>query len=226
MCGEKSHHALSITGKPLGSRRTFMNIQIRRWIALGVTAVWMLGCGTAPKIDIPAGPQGNSEYIIGPGDNLQIFVWRNPEVSITLPVRPDGKISTPLVEDLVVTGKTPHQVAREIEKRLSSYLKDPLVTVIVTSFLGPFNQQVRIVGAATKPQTLRYFSDMTLLDVMISVGGLTDLASGNRATIVRQVGKEQKQFPVRLNDLIRDGDITANVEMAPGDILIIPEAWF
>ncbi len=203
-----------------------MKTRIQEWIGVGLILAAFVGCAGPVKIEIPPGPNTSSDYIIGPGDNLQVFVWRNPEVSITLPVRPDGKISTPLVEDLVVTGKTPNQVAREIEKRLSSYLKDPLVTVIVTSFLGPFNQQIRIVGAATKPQILRYFSNMTLLDVMIAVGGLTDLASGNRATIVRQVGQEQKQFPVRLNDLIRDGDITANVNMAPGDILIIPEAWF
>ncbi len=197
------------------------------FVGLLIAAILIGGCGsTANREAIPPGPPASADYIIGPGDNLQVFVWRNPDLSSSVPVRPDGKISTPLVEDLVVTGKTPNQVAREVEKRLASFLKDPLVTVIVTGFQGPFNQQIRIVGAATRPQTIRYFSNMTLLDVMIAVGGLTDLASGNRATIVRQIGSEQKQFPVRLNDLIRDGDISANVNMSPGDILIIPESWF
>ena len=188
--------------------------------------VWLISACSTMSTVVPAASAPIPEYVIGPGDTLQVFVWRNPEVSMSVPVRPDGKISTPLIEDLVVTGKTPAQVAREVEKRLGTYLKDPLATVIVTGFVGPYNQQVRVVGAATKPQILPYRANMTLLDVMIAVGGLTDLASGNKASISRTVGKEQQQFKVRLDDLIRRGDISANVEVAPGDILIIPESWF
>jgi len=175
---------------------------------------------------VPVSAAPAPEYVIGPGDTLQVFIWRNPEVTMTVPVRPDGKISTPLIEDLVVIGKTLAQVAREVEKRLSTYLKDPFATVIVTNFVGPYNQQVRVLGAAAKPQVLPFRASMTVLDVMIAVGGLTDLAAGNKASISRMVGTEQQQFKVRLDDLIRQGDISANVDMAPGDILIIPESWF
>lgn len=186
----------------------------------------LAGCGTPPVAPARTSSSTTADYVIGPGDSLQVFVWRNPEVSITVPVRPDGRISTPLVEELEVAGKTPTQVAREIEKRLATFLKDPLVTIIVTNFVGPYSQQVRVLGAAARPQVLPYRANMTVLDVMIAVGGLTDLAAGNKANISRRVGNEQKQFTVRLSDLIHDGDISANVEMAPGDILIIPESWF
>ena len=188
--------------------------------------VWLVaGCSSVSTL-VPVSAAPAPEYVIGPGDTLQVFIWRNPEVTMTVPVRPDGKISTPLIEDLVVIGKTLAQVAREVEKRLSTYLKDPLATVIVTNFVGPYNQQVRVLGAAAKPQVLPFRASMTVLDVMIAVGGLTDLAAGNKASISRMVGTEQQQFKVRLDDLIRQGDISANVDMAPGDILIIPESWF
>jgi polysaccharide export outer membrane protein len=191
----------------------------------GVLALLLSACAAqmapAPPVTI-----SNPEYVIGPGDTLQVFVWRNPELSLSIPVRPDGRISTPLVEELTVANKTPAQVAREIERRLSTYLKDPLVTVIVTNFIGPYNQQIRVLGAATRPQVLPYRANMTVLDVIIAVGGLTNVASGNKATISRIIDKEVVQFSVRLDDLIRDGDIHANVEMSPGDILIIPESWF
>jgi polysaccharide export outer membrane protein len=191
-----------------------------------MAVVLLAGCAAPELRDLPPAPEVTSEYLIGPGDTLQVFVWRNPEVSITVPVRPDGKISTPLVEDLPVTGKTPNQVAREVEKRLAAFLKDPLVTVIVTGFQSTFDQQIRVLGAATRPQALRYFSNMTVLDVLITVGGLTPLAAGNSATITRRVGEKEQQFTVRLSDLIRNGDMSANVKMAPGDILVIPESWF
>lgn len=194
-------------------------------MAGAIAAITLNGCAAPELRDLPAVPEVTSEYLIGPGDTLQVFVWQNPEVSITIPVRPDGKISTPLVEDLPVTGKTPSQVAREVEKRLAAFLKDPLVTVIVTGFQSTFDQQIRVIGAAAKPQALRYFSNMTVLDVLISVGGLTPLASGNSATITRRIDGKERQFTVRLNDLIRDGDMSANVKMAPGDILVIPESW-
>jgi len=165
-------------------------------------------------------------YLIGPGDNLNIFVWRNPDLSSNVPVRPDGRVSMPLVEDLVVGGKTSTELAREIEKKLSIFVKDPLVTVIVTGFNGPYSQQIRVIGEASKPQALPYRENMTILDLMISVGGLTEFAAGNRANIIRQVDGEQKEIAVRLEDLIRDGDISANATVFPGDILIIPESWF
>ena len=165
-------------------------------------------------------------YQIGPGDTLRIFVWGNPGLSDTVPVRPDGRISIPLLEDLVVSGKSPTDLGREIESKLSAFVQDPLVTVIVTEFVGPFSQQVRIVGEAVEPQAIPYRANMSVLDVMIEVGGLTDFAAGNRATLIRSEDGEQQQFEIRLNDLVKDGDITANVAMRPGDVLIIPESFF
>lgn len=167
-----------------------------------------------------------SEYKIGPGDTLQVFVWRNPELSVTVPVRPDGKISIPLVDDLRATGRSPTELAQEIKARLGTYIRDPEVTVIITGFVGNFDQQVRVIGQATKPQALPYRRNMTLLDVMIQVGGLTDFAAGNRAKIVRRVEGTQSEIPVRLDDLLRGGDVGADMAMYPGDILIVPEAWF
>jgi len=165
-------------------------------------------------------------YHIGPGDNLNIFVWRNPELSVSVPVRPDGRINTPLVEDLKASGKTPTELARDMESRLSQYIKNPVVTIMVTGFVGQYSEQIRVVGEATKPQAIPYRERMTLLDVLIQVGGLTEFAAGNRATLIREIDGKQKQFDVRLDDLIREGDISANVVMLPGDVLIIPEAWF
>ena len=165
-------------------------------------------------------------YHIGPGDTLNVFVWRNPDLSLAVPVRPDGRISLPLVEDLLVDGKTPTMLAREIEKALAIYVKDPIVTVIVTGFVGPYDQQIRVIGEAGKPQALPYRANMTLLDVMIAVGGLTEYASGNQSVIVRTQNGIQQQIEVRIEDLIKDGDISANLNLLPGDILIIPESWF
>ncbi len=181
---------------------------------------------SSPSNSKPISKQESPYYLIGPGDNLNIFVWRNADLSTSVPVRPDGRVSIPLVEDLVVSGKTPTELAREIEKELSIFVKDPLVTVIITGFLGPFSQQIRVIGEAGTPQALPYRENMTVLDVMISVGGLTEFAAGNRANIIRQADGKQKEIKVRLEDLIRDGDITANVTILPGDILIIPESWF
>ena len=177
--------------------------------------------------DAPAGGVASDyNYIIGPGDSLNVFVWRNPELSSAVAVRPDGKFTTALVEDLLASGKTPSALAREIEKKLGEYIRDPLVTVTVGGFVGEASEQVRVVGEATKPQAIPYVKDMSVLDVMILTGGLTEFAAGNRATIVRSSGGENQQYRVRLEDLLKDGDIDANVAMAPGDILIIPEAWF
>ncbi|WP_233051772.1 XrtA/PEP-CTERM system exopolysaccharide export protein [Motilimonas cestriensis] len=166
------------------------------------------------------------QYLIGPGDNLNIFVWRNPEISGSFVVRPDGMITTSLVEDIPVSGKTPTQLAREIEEVLATYLREPIVTVTVVGFSGPYSEQVRIVGEATEPKALNYSQYMTVLDVMIAVGGLTEFADGNNTALVRIEDGKQIQYRVRLDDLIRKGDVSANTNILPGDILIIPEAWF
>lgn len=165
-------------------------------------------------------------YIIGPLDSLSVFVWRNPELSTGAVVRPDGRLTLPLVEDLPAAGKTPVELAREIEKALSEYILDPIVTVSVGGFVGPFSQQIRIVGEASRPQAIPYRANMTMLDVMISVGGLTEFADGNGTTLVRNVEGEQKKYRVRLDDLLQDGDISANVAVLPGDVIIVPESWF
>lgn len=200
-----------------------------RWLqGLGLIMVLSLslgGCGTYPSGPSSSASVSAHDYLIGPGDNVNIIVWRNPEVSMSVPVRPDGKITTPLVEDLPATGRTSTQLAREIEKALSKYIQDPVVTVIVTNFVGPYSEQIRVVGQTTKPQSLPYRENMTVLDVMIAVGGLTDFAAGNNATILRTAGGKE-QFGVRLDDLINGGDISANVEVRPGDVLIIPESFF
>jgi polysaccharide export outer membrane protein len=168
---------------------------------------------------------GDYEYVIGPLDTINIIVWRNPELSLVVPVRPDGKITAPLVDDLVAQGKTPTALAKDIEKALSKFIREPVVTVVVTNFAGPASEQIRVIGEAAKPQVLPYRKGMTVLDVMIAVGGLTPFADGNRATISR--GAEGgKSYSVRLRDLVTRGEISANVEMRPGDILVIPQSWF
>jgi polysaccharide export outer membrane protein len=166
------------------------------------------------------------EYRIGPGDTLEVFVWRNPELSVTLPVRPDGRISTPLIEDLVATEKTPTQLARDIENALKNYVQQPVVTVMVTQFIGPYSRQIRVIGEAANPQALPFSDNMTLLDVMIGVGGLTKFAAGNRAVIVRKVGGKSEEYGVQIDRLLKDGDVSANVPMLPGDVLIIPQSFF
>lgn len=188
-----------------------------------LTACAISGPGYPPAPPLAA--TQDYSYIIGAGDTVNIIVSRNPELSMSVPVRPDGKISAPLVDELVAQGKNSVELARDIEKQLSKYVRDPVVTVIVTSFIGPFSEQVRVVGEAARPQFLPYKQKMTLLDVMIAVGGLTDFAAGNSATILR-TSEGNKQYSVRLKDLIKAGDISANVEMKPGDILIIPQSFF
>jgi polysaccharide export outer membrane protein len=166
------------------------------------------------------------KYLIGPNDTVNIFVWRNPELSGSFIVRPDGQITTSLVEDILVAGKTPTQLAREMETILAKFIRDPVVTVSVNGFVGPYSEQVRVIGAASKPQAYPYRQYMTLLDLMIASGGLTEFASGNSAKLVRTQNGKQISYEINLDDLIRDGDISANVDMLPGDIVIIPEAWF
>lgn len=166
------------------------------------------------------------KYLIGAGDTVNIFVWRNPEVSGTFKVRPDGMITTSLVEDIPVSGKTPTELARAIEKILSTYLRDPVVTVTVNDFVGPIGEQIRVIGEAAQPQAINYKQHMTLLDVMIQVGGLTEFADGNDAILVRIENGTQKQYNIFIEDLLKNGEIKANVDVLPGDIIVIPETWF
>lgn len=201
-----------------------------RCLSLAAGAVgFMTGCSSLGTGNLPPAPataaSSDYTYIIGAGDSLNIVVWRNPELSMSVPVRPDGKMSAPLVEELQAQGKTPVELARDVEKRLAIYVRDPIVTVLVSGFVGPYSEQIRVVGEAARPQFLPYKQKMTVLDLMIAVGGLTDFADGNRA-IIQRTSEGNKQYTVRLKDLIRRGDISANVEMRPGDILIIPQSLF
>lgn len=197
------------------------------WVGLVLTALLTAcasgGGGYPPAPALAAST--NYNYIVGPGDTLSINVWRNPELSALVPVRPDGKVSAPLVDELLAQGKTSQEIARDVEKALGRYVRDPVVTVIVTSFVGPYSEQVRVVGEATRPQALPFRQKMTVMDVLIAAGGLTEFANGNKATLVR-AAEGNKRYSVRLDDLVKRGDISANVEMLPGDILIIPQGWF
>jgi polysaccharide biosynthesis/export protein len=204
---------------------------VRRTFPSAMTAAVVLamaGCGGAPELPPapPASSLPSAEYRIGPGDSLNIFVWRNPELTVTVPVRPDGRVSIPLVEDVVAIGKTPTTLAREYEQRLAKYIREPLVTVIVTNFVGPIPDQIRIIGEAAQPRALPYRADMTLLDAMIAVGGLTRYAAGNDSVIIRTANGQQTTYAVHLTSLIRDGDVSSNVALQPGDILIIPQRLF
>lgn len=190
----------------------------------GVGAV-LFGCASTnpPAPTVAASSEYN--YVVGPGDVVNIVVWRNPELSMSVPVRPDGKITAPLVEDLPAMGKDTTTLARDIETALAKYIREPVVTVVVTSFVGPYSEQIRVVGEAAKPQTIPYKQKMTLLDVMIIVGGITDFADGNSTTLLRNA-EGGKQYNIRVKDLIKRGDVSANVEVKPGDVLIIPRSWF
>lgn len=209
------------------------------------------GCGY-PPLDQDAVVPSDYTYVIGPGDNIQIFVWGNPDISTTAVVRPDGKITIPLAEDLLAGGKTPAELARAMEKRLEKYVRDPQVVIMVAGFEGVFTQQVRIIGqlnggsggssgggassgggmssggrgGSFSAKAFPYKKDMTLLDLMIQVGGLGQYADGNRASIIRNIKGVNQQFGIRINDLINDANLKANVKILPGDIIIIPEAFF
>jgi polysaccharide export outer membrane protein len=187
------------------------------------------GCASDTEVvKQPALPPADkpSEYRIGPGDTLQVFVWNQPELTVTVPVRPDGMISTPLIAGVPAEGKTATQLAADLEAALSEFVRNPKVSVMITGFVGAYADQIRVVGQAGEPQSLSYRANMSVLDVMIAVGGLAEFAAGNRAVIVRQEGGQQLRIPVRLQDLLDDGDISANLPMKPGDVLIIPQSRF
>ena len=210
-----------------------MTREAMRSLASAIGAVLLVAglaaCSTKPELTAASTaetPETPPLYQIGAGDSLTIFVWRNAELTTTVTVRPDGRISVPLIEDLYVEGKNPSDLSREIESELAVYIQDPLVTVIVGGFVGTFPQQVRIVGEASQPRAIPYRANMTVLDVVIATGGLTQFADGNSTTLVRVEGGQSKEYRVRLDDLLEDGDITANVALLPGDILIVPETFF
>jgi polysaccharide export outer membrane protein len=206
-----------------------------RMIAVPVLgAVLLSGCSSGGRPELPAASfvasreAPSDEYIIGPLDQLNVFVWRNPELSAKVQVRPDGRITTPLISDMPAVGKTPAMLADDLKIALGEYIKDPIVSVIVENFSGTYSQQVRVVGATEKPASIPYRANMTILDAMISVGGLSEFASGNRARLVRydkNTGK-QSEFRLRLSDLLKNGDTSANVKLEPGDVVIIPQSMF
>lgn len=187
----------------------------------------MGGGGQLPTAQFVTSNEGpGPQYVVGPLDTLQIFVWRNPELSMGVTVRPDGRFSVPLIDDLTATGRTPSQLARDIEVQLDKFVQSPIVTVIVNGFTGPFAQQVRVVGSAAAPQAIPYRANMTLLDVMIEVGGITEFAAGNSSTLARVEDNSQIEYTLRLDDLLKNGDVSANVAIEPGDVIIIPESFF
>lgn len=198
-----------------------MNLRTLSWLL----AALLSACAMNPSLPpAPArAPQTDYRYLLGPGDQLEISVQQRPELTARVPIRPDGRITLQLIEDIVAIGKSSTDLAREIEQRLSKFVRDPTVTVIVTHFVGNSNEQVRVVGQATKPAALPYRQNMTLLDLMIAVGGITEYAAGNRAVLIR-ARENNKQYSVRLRDLLKGGDVTANVEVLPGDVIMIPES--
>jgi polysaccharide export outer membrane protein len=202
-------------------------------IAIPMAGLALAGCASGgselPPASFVALQEGPSEeYVIGPLDELTIHVWRNPELGAKVQVRPDGRITTPLVTDMPAVGKTPAMLAEDIRLQLSQYINDPLVSVILNQFAGTFSQQVRIVGATEKPASLPFRANMTILDAMIAVGGLSEFAAGNRAKLVRfdKTSGKQQEYALRLGDLLKDGDTKANVLLQPGDVIIIPESMF
>jgi polysaccharide export outer membrane protein len=196
----------------------------RLWLA---GALFASGLASAAPPPVAAGNQGgsSSEYIIGPGDTLQVFVWRNPDLSVTVPVRPDGRISTPLVEDMPAVGKTPTSLARDVEKVLSEYVRAPEVNIIVTVPASAFNQ-VKVIGQVQKPAAVPYREGMTILDALLAVGGLSTFAAGDRGKLVRMVDGKQTEIRVKLDKLVNSGDMSQNLPLRPGDVLVVPESRF
>ena len=197
-------------------------------LALSIGAFAAFGCAAQEQVDssVAAADSQNSNYLIGPGDTLQVFVWGQPNLSVTVPVRPDGRVTTPLIEDIEAVGKTPTQLAREMEGVLSEFIRSPQVNVIPQRFVGTFASQIRVLGQVTKPGAVPYRERMTLLDVMSEVGGLTRFAAGNRSRLVRMVDGRSKETRLRLHDLLNRGKIEENVVMQPGDVVVVPEAVF
>ena len=212
--------------------RSYGVSRIALTLALSSTLGACSGGGSRPELPAASFVQTREgpgeQYIIGPLDQLQVFVWRNPELSAKVQVRPDGRITTPLISDMPAVGKTPAMLADDMKLALGEYIKDPIVSIIVENFSGTYSQQVRVVGATAKPASIPYRANMTLLDAMIAVGGLNEFAAGNRARLVRydkNTGK-QREFAIRINRLLKNGDSTANVRLEPGDVIIIPESMF
>jgi len=197
---------------------------------VSVLVALLVGCavgGELPPVpDAQVNVEVDYDYIIGPGDEIAIFVWGNSELNSSSPVRPDGKLTTHLVEDLQASGKTSTQLARDVEAAYSEYVRQPVVSVTVTGFEGVPDQSVRVMGEAVDPQQITYKKHMTLLDVMISAGGLTEYAAGNKSVLIRLVDGKEVSYNLRLDDLVKQGDISANLSIMPGDIVIIAESWF
>ncbi len=214
---------------PLNSRVTRM-LASTAMLSLALSGCGGVGAGQqlppASFVALQEGP--GEEYVIGPLDELTIFVWRNPELGASVQVRPDGRITTPLITDMPAVGKTPSMLSEDIKLQLSQYIQEPIVSVIVNKFAGTFSQQVRIVGATEKPASIPFRANMTLLDAMIAVGGLSEFAAGNKARLIRfdKQSGNQKEYAVRIGDLLRKGDTKANVLLMPGDVIIIPESSF
>jgi polysaccharide biosynthesis/export protein len=209
----------------ISSRQPWKHRRLRRAL-LGGLLLGLSACAPPPPSLVGQKAGQAPEYVIGPDDTLNVFVYRSPELSAVVPVRPDGRVSTPLAPDVMALGKTPSQLAAAIESRLTKYVKEPNVSVMVTGFVGPPDLQVRVIGEVGQPQALPYRADLSVLDVMIAAKGLTRFAAGNRAVLVRREPGRTKDFNVRLDDLLNDGDVSQNVAMQPGDILFVPQAWF
>lgn len=208
----------------IGAATLFRRLTACLTVILGTMVVAACSSNLPPP---PAAPAARTfQYHIGAGDSLNVFVWQNKELSTQATVRPDGKISLPLVNDIEAAGETPTQLAQNIQDRLKKYVTNPVVTVMVNSFNGPYSQEIRVVGQAVKPQSIPYRKGMTVLDAMTAVGGLTQFAAGDRATLVRTVDGKQKSYRLSLDDLLQDGDMSANVPLAPGDVIIIPQTYF
>lgn len=205
---------------------TGTKIWFGRW-ALAVVASLMAATVCAQDVEAPvaADPAVTPDYVIGPGDTLNVFVWRNPELTVTVPVRPDGKVSTPLVEDMVAVGKTPAELGRDIEAVLAEYVKQPQVNIIVT-VPASRNSQVRVVGQVARPSAVPYREGMTVLDAILEVGGLTPYAAGNRSKVVRTEDGKQREIKVKVDDFVNKGDLEQNIALKPGDVLVVPESHF
>ena len=208
-------------------------VELNRFAIMAAAAALTAACSAVGGDKLEAAPttaetaaEASPDYLIGPLDQLEIFVWRAPELSTNVTVRPDGRISTPLVEDMVAAGKTPSKLSVDIEDALREFVKSPEVTVIVSDFSSTFDQQVRVLGEAQQPIALPFQAGMTVLDVMVAVGGLTEFAAGNKAVLIRGKGADKQSYRVRLDDLLRKGNISANVPVLPGDVILIPESVF